>query len=164
MLYIHESWRVSPCQVLVVLPQHFDCDYDKYSNVGDEDNGYRYDERPQKWTSCIIIVLGNGQPATVGKKYFSKLRKEQISIPFAITTIGIHGTEVLDKTIPCLLIHPRLISIIQSIRKVGSAKISLSHCGPAEGKIHFESDTNSEDSGVRCWGESLLAQKGRKST
>lgn len=93
------SWRISPCQVLVVLPQHLDCNCDKYSNVGDEDNGYRHDERPQKWTSCKIIVLGDGQPAAVGKKYFSKLGQEQISIPSAIT-IGIHGTEVLAKNVP----------------------------------------------------------------
>lgn len=98
------SRRVSPCQILVVLPQHFDCDYDKYSNVGDEDNGHWHDKRPQKWTSGKIIVLGNGQPAAVGKKYLSKLKKGQIPTPFALTTIDFHGTEVLAKTIPWHLI------------------------------------------------------------
>lgn len=38
------SLGILPCQILVIPPQHFDCDDNKYNNVADEDNGHRYDE------------------------------------------------------------------------------------------------------------------------
>lgn len=35
------SLGILPCQILVILPQHFDCNDNKYNNIDDEDNGHR---------------------------------------------------------------------------------------------------------------------------
>ena len=35
---------ILPCQMLIILPQYFDYNDNKYNNVADEDKGHRYNE------------------------------------------------------------------------------------------------------------------------
>lgn len=39
-----DSLGILALQILIILPQHFDYNDNKYNNIANEDNGHRYDE------------------------------------------------------------------------------------------------------------------------
>ena len=39
-----DSLGILPLQILIILPQHFDYNDNKYNNIADVDNDHRYDE------------------------------------------------------------------------------------------------------------------------